>query len=123
MYEDEQHQTAPEVSATPEPQAELAKLQLEVAKIQAQTNAGWQEVVTKLADMWQKHSAGKSTSERRYTTTLTIGILVFLATIVGALSVLTLRGIVSGESLVFFLGTLTGSVLMLVSERIKTREE
>ncbi|MBA7631170.1 hypothetical protein ES703_38698 [subsurface metagenome] len=102
-------------------QTEMAKAQVEIAKIQAETNSGWQTVFTTLANMWEKHDAQKASGERRYTNTLTIGILVFLVIIVGTLSALTWRGSVSGDSLIFFLGTLAGSVLMLVAERIKTQ--
>ena len=102
-------------------QTEMAKAQVEIAKIQAETNSGWQAVLTTLANMWEKHEAQKAGGERRYTNTLTISILIFLGTIVGVLSALTWRGSVSGDSLIFFLGTLAGSVLMLVAERIKTQ--
>ena len=102
-------------------QIEMAKAQVEIAKIQAETNSGWQTVFTTLANMWEKHDAQKASGERRYTNTLTISILVFLVIIVGVLSALTWRGSVSGDSLIFFLGTLAGSVLMLVAERIKTQ--
>ncbi len=111
-----------EAPPVPQPQTEWAKVQLEIAKVQAQTNSGWQDVITRLADMWQQYSTSKMSGERRYTTTLTLGILVFLSVIVATLAALTLMGIVGGESLVFFLGTLTGSVLMLVAERIRSRE-
>ncbi len=50
------------------------------------------------------------------------GSLILLVVIVGTLAILTWRGNVSGESLIFFLGTLSGSVLMLVAERIKTQQ-
>ena len=102
-------------------QTEMAKAQVEIAKIQAETNSGWQTVLTTLANMWEKHDAQKASGERRYTNTLTLSILVFLVIIVGTLSALTWRGLVSGDSLIFFLGTLAGSVLMLVAERIKTQ--
>jgi Flp pilus assembly protein TadB len=102
-------------------QTEMAKAQVEIAKIEAATNARWQTVLTTLADMWEKHEAQKASGERRYTDTLTISILAFLVIIVGVLSALTWRGSVSGDSLIFFLGTLAGSVLMLVAERIKTQ--
>ena len=102
-------------------QTEMAKAQVEIARIQAETNSGWQTVLTTLANMWEKHEAQKDSGERRYTNTLTISILVFLGIIVGVLTALTWRGSVSGDSLIFFLGTLAGSVLMLVAERIKTQ--
>ena len=38
--------------------------------------------------------------------TLTISIIIFLAVIVGTLALLTWKGLVSGESLLFFLGTI-----------------
>mgnify|MGYP001092778136 CR=1 FL=1 len=100
---------------------EMAKAQVEIAKIQAETSSGWQTVLTTLANMWEKHESQKDSGERRYTNTLTISILVFLVIIVGVLSALTWRGSISGDSLIFFLGTLAGSVLMLVAERIKTQ--
>lgn len=103
-------------------QTEMAKAQVEIAKIQAETNSGWQTVLTTLANMWEKHDAQKASGERKYTNTLTISILVFLVIIVGTLFALTWRGSVSGDSLIFFLGTLAGSVLMLVAERIKTQK-
>ena len=103
-------------------QAEVAKAQVEIAKIQAETNSGWQTVITKLAEVWEKHDAQKVGRESRYTMTLTMSILILLVIIVGTLAVLTWRGNVSGESLIFFLGTLAGSVLMLVAERIKTQQ-
>jgi Flp pilus assembly protein TadB len=103
-------------------QAEMAKAQVEIAKIQAETQGGWQQTITQLAELWQKHSAQQSRSEHGYTLTLTWGILIFLLIIVGTLATLTWRGLVGGEPLVFFLGTLTGSVIMLVTERIKRRE-
>ena len=103
-------------------QTEMAKAQVEIAKIQAETNSGWQTVLTTLANMWEKHDAQKASGERKYTNTLTISILVFLVIIVGTLFALTWRGSISGDSLVFFLGTLAGSVLMLVAERIKTQK-
>ena len=102
-------------------QTEMAKAQVEIARIQAETNSGWQTVLTTLANMWEKHETQKAGGERRYTNTLTISILVFLGIIVGVLTALTWRGSVSGDSLIFFLGTLAGSVLMLVAERIKTQ--
>jgi len=102
-------------------QTEMAKAQVEIARIQAETSSGWQTVITTLANMFEKHETQKASGERRYTNTLTIGILVFLIVIVGVLSALTWRGSISGDSLVFFLGTLAGSVLMLVAERIKTQ--
>jgi len=103
-------------------QTEMAKAQVEIAKIQAKTNSGWQTVFTTLANIWEKHDAQKASGERKYTNTLTISILVFLVIIVGTLFALTWRGSVSGDSLIFFLGTLAGSVLMLVTERIKTQK-
>ena len=102
-------------------QPEMAKAQVEIARIQAETSSGWQTVLTALANMWEKHEAQKDSGERRYTNTLTISILVFLVIIVGVLSALTWRGSISGDSLIFFLGTLAGSVLMLVAERIRTQ--
>jgi len=102
-------------------QTEMAKAQVEIAKIQAETSSGWQTVLTTLANMWEKHESQKDRGERRYTNTLTISILVFLGVIVGVLATLTWRGSVSGDSLIFFLGTLAGSVLILVAERIKTQ--
>lgn len=93
-------------------QTEMAKAQVEIAKIQAETSSGWQTVITTVASMLEKHETQKASGERRYTNTLTISILVFLGIIVGVLSVLTWRGLVSGDSLIFFLGTLAGSVLI-----------
>ncbi len=105
-----------------DPQTELARAQVEIAKIQAETNSGWQTVLTKLAEIWEKHDAQKTGRENRYTMTLTMSILILLVVIVGTLAILTWRGNVSGDSLIFFLGTLSGSVLMLVAERIKTQQ-
>ena len=102
-------------------QTETAKLQLEVARVQAETSSGWQAALTTVANMWERHEAQKASGERSYTKTLTISILVFLGIIVGVLSALAWKGLVGGDSLVFFLGTLAGSVLMLVAERIKTQ--
>jgi hypothetical protein len=107
-------------------QVEIAKIQAEanteIAKVQAGTNSGWQTVITALADLWEKHETQKISGERQYNNFLTIGILIFLVVIVGILSALTWKGSVTGDSLIFFLGTLAGSVLMLVAERIKTQK-
>lgn len=102
-------------------QTDMAKAQVEIAKIQAETSSGWQAAITTIASIYEKHEAQQASGERRYTNTLTISILVFLGIIVGVLAALTWRGLVSGDSLIFFLGTLAGSVLMLVAERIKTQ--
>jgi hypothetical protein len=105
-------------------QADMVRTQLEVAKIQAETqaqaNAGWQEVAKELMNRLHAYYEAKGKGERQYTSTLTIGILAFLVCIVGMSAWLTTSGSIGGESLVFFLGTLTGSVLMLVAERIRT---
>lgn len=105
-----------------ESQTELAKVQVEIMKIQAQVQQGWQGVAKEVADKFERYITQKTLGERRYTTTLTIGILLFLAIIVSVLFTLTLMDKVGGESLVFFLGTLAGSVIMLVAERIESRE-
>ena len=102
--------------------SEVAKAQVEIAKIQADTNSGWQAVLTKFAEIWEKRDDQKVTRESRFTMTLTLSILILLVVIVGTLAILTWRGDVSGDSLVFFLGTLAGSVLMLVAERIKIQQ-
>jgi Flp pilus assembly protein TadB len=102
-------------------QTEQAKAQVEIARIQERVQAGWQKVIAEASDKLEKYSTHKASGERRYTTTLTIGILLFLVIITGTLAILTWRGLVSGESLLFFLGTLSGSVLMLVAERIKSQ--
>ena len=102
-------------------QTEQAKAQVEIAKIQARVQDGWQKVIIDVSDKLETYSTQKTSGERRYTTTLTIGILLFLVIIIGTLAVLTWRGLVGGESLLFFLGTLAGSVLMLVAERIRIR--
>lgn len=107
---------------TPELQTDIAKAQVEIARIQAETSAGWQTVLTNLANVWQQHDAQKANREGRYTSNLTMSILVFLVIIVVSLTVLTWTGKVGGESLLFFLGTLSGSVLMLVAERIKSQK-
>lgn len=103
-------------------QSEVAKAQVEIARIQAETNKGWQTVLAKFTDVWEKHDTEKANRETRYTMTLTMSIIIFLAVIVGTLALLTWKGLVSGESLLFFLGTLSGSVLMLVAERIKAQK-
>jgi len=102
-------------------QTEQAKAQVEIAKIQERIQSGWQKVIAEASDKLERYSTQKASGERRYTTTLTIGILLFLIIITGTLAVLTWKGLVSGESLLFFLGTLAGSVLMLVAERIKSQ--
>ena len=103
-------------------QTELAKAQVEIAKIQAESNSGWQNVVIKLAEVWEKHDAQKVGRENRYTMTLTMSILIFLVIIVATLAWLTFRGTISGDSLSIFLATLSGSVIMLVAERIKAQK-
>jgi Flp pilus assembly protein TadB len=103
-------------------QTELAKAQVEIAKIQSETNSGWQNVVIRLAELWESHDAKKAGRENHYTVTLTMSILIFLAIIIGTLTWLTLSGTINGDSLVFFLGTLSGSVIMLVAERIKSQK-
>ena len=102
--------------------SEQMKMQVELAKIQAQKEAGWQEVISKGIDKLETFSTQKARGERRYTTTLTILIFVFLLIVTGTLAALAWRGLVGGESLLFFLGTLTGSVLMLVAERVKSQQ-
>jgi hypothetical protein len=100
-------------------QVEIAQAQVEIAKINAQSQAGWQEVAKDLSGKFGNYSAAKSSGERRYTLTLTIGVLVFLLIIVGTLALLTWKDKIGGEPFLFFLGTLTGSVLILVTERVK----
>lgn len=105
-------------------ETDWAKAQVEIARIQAQIQTGWQDVIRnvsdKVSDRLERYSTQKASGERRYTTTLTVGILLFLVIIISALSVLTWRGLVGGESLIFFLGTVAGSVLMLVAERVRS---
>ena len=123
MENEENHEPIPDrelVSA--KMQTEMAKAQVEIAKIQAQVQDGWQEVIAKVSDKLERYSTQKASGERRYTTTLTIGILLFLIIIIGTLAALTWRGLVGGESLLFFLGTLAGSVLMLVAERVRSQQ-
>jgi len=102
---------------------ELAKVELEKARIQAEVNQGWQKVITEVTDKFEKYSTQKGSRETRLTTTLTVSILVFLFIIIGALGILTYLGKVTGESLLFFLGTLTGSLIMLVSERVRSQDD
>jgi hypothetical protein len=73
--------------------------------------------------LWEKRDTDKSVSEQRYNLTLTIGILIFLAIITIGLGILTWIGAISGDSLVFFLGTLAGSLITLIAERIKTQQQ
>src|SRR3972149_8059240 len=102
---------------------ELAKVELEKTRIQAEVNQGWQKVITEVTDKFEKYSTQKGSRETRLTTTLTVSILVFLFIIIGALGILTYLGKVTGESLLFFLGTLTGSLIMLVSERVRSQDD
>ncbi|GEM_PF-2329790 len=108
---------------TIELRTELAKVELEKARIQAEVNQGWQKVVSEVVDKLEKYSTQKGSRETRLTTTLTVSILAFLVVIIGALGILTYLGKVTGESLLFFLGTLTGSLIMLVSERVRSQDE
>jgi hypothetical protein len=102
-------------------ETEAAKLELEKAKIQERVSSGWQNVMTEAMDRLAKYSTQRASGERRFTMTLSVGILVFLVIVIGTLSLLSWRGIISGESLLFFLGTLAGSLLMLVAERVKSQ--
>ena len=73
-----------------------------------------------MADKFERFSTQKVKGETRYTTTLTIGILLLLSIIVGVLFALTLKDKVGGETLVFFLGTLAGYLIILVVERFES---
>jgi len=42
---------------------EMAKAQVEIAKIQAETSSGWQTVITTVASMLEKHETQKASGE------------------------------------------------------------
>jgi hypothetical protein len=104
-------------------QVEIANSQVKIAEIQANTMSGWQTVTSSIADLWEKHDTKKSGSEQRYNLTLTLGILIILTIITIGLGLMTFFGKINGDSLIFFLGTLSGSLITLIAERIKAQKE
>lgn len=54
---------------------------------------------------------------------MVIGLLVFLSVIVVGMSFLTMNGNVSGDALLFLVGTITGYVLLFIQRLVFTSEE
>ncbi|MDG7015785.1 MAG: hypothetical protein JRM82_00235 [Nitrososphaerota archaeon] len=55
----------------------------------------------------------------RYNTILTFTLSAFLAVIIGLMSYLTVRGSVSGDALLFLVGTVTGYILLFIQRLTK----
>ena len=71
------------------------------------------------AEAKQKKFEAKS----RHNRNMVIGLVMFLSVIVLGMSYLTLNGKVSGDALLFLIGTITGYVLLFIQRLVFTSEE
>lgn len=81
------------------------------------------EAAKPLLEMWIQFQKDKeASSERkvaelsRHNRKLSISLIVFLLAVVGIMSVLTYFGMVSGDALLFLVGTVTGYVIMMIQD-------
>ncbi len=81
------------------------------------------EAAKPLLDAWLQHQRDKDASVERkmnslskHNRRLSISLIVFLLVIVGLMSFLTFIGSVSGDALLFLVGTVTGYVIVMIQD-------
>jgi len=83
-----------------------------------------------LADKYLTYKKDEAEANRRYFETtakhnrnMAMALVLFLSVIVAGMSYLTFYGHVSGDALLFLIGTITGYVLLFIQRLVFTREE
>jgi hypothetical protein len=84
------------------------------------------EAVQPLLQMWIEYQKNKDASSERklnslsqHNRRLSISLIIFLIAVVGLMSGLTLFGKVSGDALLFLVGTVTGYVVIMIQDLIE----
>ncbi|MDP2767867.1 MAG: hypothetical protein Q8O41_10555 [Candidatus Methanoperedens sp.] len=79
----------------------------------------------KLLDKWITYKKGEAEAENKYLQAITkhsrnifVALIAFLIAIIGLMSYLTLSGKVSGDALLFLVGTVTGYVIIFIQRLI-----
>jgi hypothetical protein len=90
------------------------------------TSEDWKnlvEAIQPLLQMWFQYQKDKDASSERkmnalshHNRRLSISLIIFLVAVVGLMSGLTLYGKVSGDALLFLVGTVTGYVVIMIQD-------
>ena len=72
----------------------------------------------KLRESEQKHEAKITEADTKWRTKTTIALLVFAAAIIGGMSILTVLGKVSGDALLFLVGSTMGALFTRIYQQL-----